>query len=151
MSLMFAMLLATQRPVYAIGSWATFDRGSACVAVARSTRIVQKRSEQASANIAFDRLGSRRGELAFKLGRTARPGTTVLLTIGAQPFLLAANGLFAWTRGPAQEAAVLSAMRSADAMRIEAHSPDGAQFSDLYTLDGAPGAIDAAAACALHR
>jgi hypothetical protein len=151
MSLMLVMLLATQRPVYAIGSWAALDRGADCTAVARSTRIVQKRSEQASTTITFDRTGQRRGELAFRLGHPARPGTTVMLTIGSQPFLLASNGLFAWSRGPAQESAILTAMRTADAMRIDAHSPGGTHFSDLYTLDGAPGAIDAAAVCALHR
>ena len=64
-----------------------------------------------------------------------------------RPFLLVARGAIAWSRGPAQEAAIIAAMRSAGGMRIEGRSAGG-RFIDRYALDGAPTAIDAAAACA---
>ena len=152
--LMFAALILLTTPVpravYAAGNWASFDRGGFCSAVSRSARIVTDRSAQAQAGFTFDRAGQRRGQFAARLGRPLRPGSAVMLTINGQPFLLAANANFAWSRGPQQEAAIIAAARAAPAMRIVARAPGG-HFVDLYALDGAPGAIDAAAACAAHR
>lgn len=67
---------------------------------------------------------------------------------GDTPFLLVARGAWAWSRGPAQEAAIIAALRIAPGMRIEARSPGGGRFVDRFDLNGAPTAIDAAAACA---
>ena len=72
-----------------------------------------------------------------------------MLTVGEVPFLLVSRGDWAWSRGPAQEAAIIAAMRSADGMRVEARSPSGGRYTDRFDLTGAPTAIDAAAACAL--
>jgi hypothetical protein len=69
-----------------------------------------------------------------------------MLTVGDQPFLLVARGDWAWSRGPLQEQAIIAAVRAASGMRIEARDPSGRRFSDPYSLDGAPTAIDAAAA-----
>ena len=74
-----------------------------------------------------------------------------MLTIGDRPFLLASRGDWAWSRGPAQEAAIIAAARLAGGMRIEARDAGGRRFVDRYVLDGAPTAIDAAAACALAK
>ena len=64
------------------------------------------------------------------------------------PFLLMSQGDMAWSRGPKQEQAIIAAMRSNGGMRIEVRSPGGGRIIDRYSLDGAPLAIDAAAACA---
>lgn len=69
-----------------------------------------------------------------------------MLTIGSQPFQLAARGPDAWSKGPAQEAAIIAAARAATGMRVEARDPSGRRFVDRYLLAGAPSAIDAAAA-----
>lgn len=71
-----------------------------------------------------------------------------MLSIGDTPFLLMSQGDRAWSRGPAQEAAIVTAMRSNGGMKVEARSPSGGRIRDYYSLDGAPLAIDAAAACA---
>lgn len=149
-ALALTMMLAPAT-IYAAGNWASFDRGDHCAAISRSARIVTDRAEQAQAGFTFDRSGARRGQFAARLGRPLRPGSTVMLTIGTQPFLLAANGDFAWSGGPRQEAAIIAALRAAPAMRIEARAPGGGRSVDLYALDGAPGAIDAAAACSARR
>jgi hypothetical protein len=74
-----------------------------------------------------------------------------MLQIGDQPFLLVARGDWAWSRGPLQEQAIIAAARDASAMRVEARDGAGRRFVDSYMLDGAPTAIDAAAArCALR-
>ena len=69
-----------------------------------------------------------------------------MLTVGDRPFLLAARGDWAWSRGPAQEAAIIAAVRDAGGMRIEGRDASGRRFTDRYLLDGASTAIDAAAA-----
>lgn len=73
------------------------------------------------------------------------------LTIGDRPFLLLSGNGFAWSRSPAQEAAILAAARAGGAMRVEARAANAGRFVDRYSLDGAPGALDAAAACAARR
>jgi len=71
-----------------------------------------------------------------------------MLQVGDQPFLLINQGDIAWSRGPKQEQAIIAAMRSNSGMRVEARSPGGGRIIDRYSLEGAPLAIDAAAACA---
>ena len=71
-----------------------------------------------------------------------------MLHVGDQPFLLMGHGDMAWSRGPRQEQAIISAIRTSSGMRIEARNPGGGRIVDRYSLDGAPLAIDAAAACA---
>ena len=139
---------ATPRTVFARDGWATLDRGVACEAVARAEQVSKNPAERARVAIVFDRGGPRRGQLAVQLGRSISTGSAVMLTVEEQPFLLTAQGRFAWSRGPAQEAAIIATMRSAHGLRIEARSPLSGRFSDHYLLAGAPGAIDAAAACA---
>ena len=132
--------------VFASGSWAAIDRGDACVALGRSARIAAKGKVQATAGFSFARDRRRWGEFHARLRRMPRPGSSVILTIGDQPFMLAVRGDWAWSRGPLQEQAIIEALRGAGGMRVEARDLAGQRFSDPYALDGAPTAIDAAAA-----
>ena len=141
-----AAALAKGAIVYASGSWAAIDRGDACVALGRSARIAARGKVQATAGFTFARDRRRWGEFHAHLRRMPRPGSSVILTIGNQPFLLAVRGDWAWSRGPLQEQAIIAAARAAGGMRVEARDLAGQRFSDPYTLDGAPTAIDAAAA-----
>ena len=101
---------------------------------------------QARAGFAFDAAGPRRGQFFAQLSRMPRQGSTVILTVGNQPFLLVATGGWAWSRDPAQVAAIIAAVRAAGGMRIDSRDQAGARFVDRYLLEGAPTAIDAAAA-----
>ena len=74
-----------------------------------------------------------------------RPGSAVMLTIGDSPFMLVGRDDWAWSRGPRQESAIISAMRGGVRMKIEARDRFGRRFIDYYLLAGAPTAIDAAA------
>lgn len=137
--------------VYAEGSWAAIDRGSVCEALSRSAKIASKGKVQAVAGLSFTTDHKRWGEFHVQLSRVARPGSTVMLKIGEQPFLLVGRGDWAWSRGPIQEQAIIAALRSGGWMSVEAHDISGIRFVDPYGLDGAPTAIDAAAArCALR-
>ena len=144
--MMLSLLLLGAQPLAASADWAAFDRGPACEALSRSLLRAGKEQVQPLAAIAFDRAGSRRGEFSVRLKRPVRPGSSVVLTIGDQPFLLSARGATAWSRGPRQEAAIIAAIRSSTGMRVEARDLAGRRMVDRYSLGGAPTAIDAAAA-----
>ena len=132
--------------IHAGGGWAAIDRGGACEALTRSLRIAVKGKVQATAGFSFTPDRRRWGEFHVRLSRDVRPGSSVILTIGEQPFLLTSRGGWAWSRGALQEQAILAAARSAPSMRVEARDSSGRRFTDPYVLKGAPTAIDASAA-----
>jgi hypothetical protein len=149
--LVSTMAAASGSILYAGGGWAAIDRGAVCEALARSLLIAPKGKVQASAGFAFTPDRKRWGEFHAQLSRLLRPGSSVMLTIGNQPFLLVARDDWAWSRGPSQEQAIIAAARGNPAMRVEARDASGRRFVDTYALAGAPTAIDAAAArCALR-
>ncbi|MEO6579864.1 MAG: hypothetical protein ABIN83_01770 [Sphingomicrobium sp.] len=149
--MLFALILAAKL-LAATADWAAFDRGTTCEAISRSLLVPRKGDEQPRIAISFDRSGARKGELNVRLRRTARSGSSVIVTVGDQPFLLPARGPEAWSRGPRQEAAIIAAMRGTTSMSVEARDQAGRRMVDRYSLGGAPTAIDAAAAsCARSR
>ena len=137
--------------VFAGGAWVAIDRGSVCEALTRSQKIAPKDKVQAVAGVSFTADHRRWGEFHAQLSRMPRGDATVMLNVGNQPFLLATRGEWAWSRGPAQAQAIIAALRGATTMNIASRDGAGVRFSDPYLLDGAPTAIDAAAArCALR-
>ena len=145
-ALLAATPVAAAQVVFAGGQWAAIDRGTTCEAAGRSLRIATKGKVQARAGFAFDSAGIRRGQFFAQLSRVPRQGATIMLTVGEQPFMLVGREGWAWSSGPAQEQAIMAAARGAGGMRIEARDGAGRRFVDRYALDGAPTAIDAAAA-----
>lgn len=137
--------------LYAGGNWAAIDRGSVCEALSRSAKAVPKGKVQPVAGLSFTPDRKRWGEFHAQLSRVVRSGSSVILKIGEQPFLLDGQGDWAWSRGAAQEQAIIAALREGGGMTLEARDAGGARFVDPYGLDGAPTAIDAAAGrCALR-
>lgn len=137
--------------LFAGGGWAAIDRGSVCEALSRSAKMAPKDKVQASAGFAFTPDHRRWGEFHVRLSRVSRPGSSVILHIGDQPFLLVPRADWAWSRGPTQEQAIIDAARGGGHMNVEARDEAGVRFIDPYVLAGAPTAIDAAAArCALR-
>ncbi len=137
--------------LFAGGGWAAIDRGGVCEALSRSAKIAPKGKVQASAGFAFTPDRKRWGEFHARLSRLSRVGSSVILHLGDRPFLLVARGDWAWSRGAAQEQAIIDAARAGGRMSVEARDQAGVRFVDPYVLSGAPTAIDAAAArCALR-
>lgn len=137
--------------IFAGGAWAAIDRGDTCEALSRSQRIATKDKVQAVAAVSFTPDHRRWGEFHARLSRVPRGDASVMLQVGDQPFLLAARGGWAWSRGPQQAQAIIEALRNATSMRVDSRDAAGVRFADPYLLDGAPTAIDAAAArCALR-
>lgn len=155
MTLVIALALAAAGPRGAVlvagGAWTAIDRGQVCEALSQSPRAVPKGEPKPVAGFAFSPDRRRWGEFHARLSRAPRAGSSILLTVAGQPFLLVSRGSYAWSSGPSQEAAIIAAVRSAGSMRIEGRDGTGRRISDPYMLDGAPTAIDAAAArCALR-
>jgi len=137
--------------LYAGGAWAAIDRGTVCEALSRSQRVATKDKVQAVAGLTFTVDHRHWGEFHARLSRVPRGDASVMLQVGDQPFLLTTRAGWAWSRGPAQAEAIIAAMRNAPSMRVESRDAAGVRFSDPYLLDGAPTAIDSAAArCALR-
>ena len=148
----FAATAAPPRTLAARGSWAAFDRGSQCEAVTRALLPEDVRKPAAVLAVLYDRGGRRVGELSVRFRRPLREGSSVILTIGEQPFDLIARGQAAWSRGPAQEAAIIAAIRASGGARVTSRDKGGRRMIDRFLLDGAPTAIDAAAAaCSIVR
>lgn len=137
--------------LFAGGAWAAIDRGSTCEALSRSQRIAAKDKPQAEAGVMFSADRQHWGEFHARLSRVPRRDASVMLQIGSQPFMLVARDGWAWSRGPAQGQAIIAAMRENTTMSVASRDGGGVRFSDPYLLDGAPTAIDAAAArCSLR-
>ena len=133
------------------GAWVAIDRGLSCEALTRSLRVATKDKVQALAGLTFAADGRRWAEFHARLSRVPRADASVMLKIGDQPFLLVTRGGWAWSRGPQQAQAIVEALRVATTMSVESRDQGGNRFSDPYLLDGAPTAIDSAAArCALR-
>ncbi len=146
-----ALAIASGTVIFAGGAWASIDRTNVCEAVSRSQRIAARDKVQAVAGVSFTPDRRRWGQFHARLSRVPRSGATVTLEIGSEPFLLAVRGDWAWSRGPAQAQAILDALRGSTMMSIASRDALGIRFADPYLLDGAPTAIDAAAArCALR-
>ena len=132
--------------IHAAQGWAALDRGELCEARARSVLAAPKGKVQASAGFAFSADRRRWGEFSAHLSSMPRPGSSVMLKVGGQPFMLAVRGDWAWSEGPAQDSAILALARAGGEMRVEGRDGSGRRFVDTYPLAGAPTAIDAAAA-----
>lgn len=137
--------IAAER-LFARGAWAAHRFDARCEAASRPLFPARSLARQARAGFRFDPAARRIGEFYVRLSRMPRAGSSVMLTVGTRPFLLAGRGGWAWGRGPAHNAAIIAAVRSAGGMRVESRDSSGRRFADLYLLDGAATAIDAAAA-----
>lgn len=132
--------------LFAGGGWAAIDRGQSCEAATRALGTAAKGRPRALARFAFTPDRRRWGEFSARLSRQPRLGSSVMLRIDSQRFLLVTRGTSAWSRGGLQEQALIAAVRGTGAMRIEGRDAAGRRFIDRYALAGAATAIDAAAA-----
>jgi len=86
-----------------------------------------------------------RGEVYVRLSRRISASAPVTLAIGSERFALMAGADSAWAQDKRMDAAIIAAMRASGEIAINARAADGRLFRDLYHLDGAASAMDAAA------
>jgi len=129
------------------GSWGAFrdDRPQRCFAIAEPAAPMRGGGWRPFAAISnFPQRGVR-GQVNIRLRLRKLRGAPVFLSVGERRFRLIAGGSDAWARSPAQDAAIVAAIRSGPSMSIETLGRDGRAFADVYRLRGAATAIDAAA------
>lgn len=128
------------------GNWGAFhDAGvPRCFAIARPDR--RRRGEwEPFASIGTWPERDRRGQIHFRLRREIAEDMQPVLIIDNRRFELVGRGPDAWAQSSRDDRAIVAAMRSGTAMRIEARSRRTGRFVDNYSLRGAASAIDAAA------
>ncbi|MBV7260379.1 hypothetical protein [Erythrobacter crassostreae] len=119
-------------------SWAAFRDADTprCYAIAKP--------RGRNANRAFASIGTWpkreiRNQVHFRLSRAASDGSTLRVRIDTTNFDLVAQGRNAWAPDAQTDAAIVAALRSASAMRV-----NGGGVSDRYNLSGVATAMDAA-------
>lgn len=150
MSAALAMaLLAARETVGVYGAWGAFRERDRCFAIAAPVIAGGRANWRPFAGVGmFPRLGQPR-TLFIRLSRARDRSAPVTLSVGERRFRLVANGTDAWAPDPQTERGAVAAMRSARSMSVDAVGEGGRPFSDVYRLDGAATAIDAAAIACL--
>lgn len=85
-----------------------------------------------------------RGQVHFRTSRELAKSPRISLALGGKRYQLTGGGADAWAQDKRMDAAIVAAMRSADSMSVSATDKAGRRFTDRYSLDGAPTAMDAA-------
>lgn len=133
--------------------WGAFrDPGETprCYAVAEPVRRGGTRG-RAFLSIGFWPAQALRGQLHLRLSYRKARGTPVILSVGPRRFALIAGGDAAWAPDARRDAAIVTAIRAATSLSVEATARDGRLFVDAYPLRGAATAIDAAALGCMRR
>jgi len=127
-------------------SWGAFRDPSPlrCFAIAEPVRS-RARDPRPFASIANWPGEGVRNQLHIRLSRQRHPRAQVTLTVGERRFELVSGERDAWAPDPRTDAAIVSAMRGARSMSVESTGMNGRPFVDVYALQGAATAIDAAA------
>jgi len=150
------LLIATMAPVGSaraadslgvFDGWAAFRdaRAGRCYAIAEPERGTAGGQARAYASVGTWPERGARSQLFVRLSRPQADKSRVYLSIGERRFALVAGAGRAWAQDARMDAAIVSAMRSAETMSIEGTGGNGRSFYDLYVLKGAATAIDAAA------
>ena len=149
----FVALLALTAPVAAqrqsLGifyRWGAFreEAPKRCFAIAEPLRSPKPEGWRPFASVGFWPGTGVRGQVHFRLSRSKRPASAVVLRIDDRTFQLFAGGANAWAQDRRAYAEIIAAMRSGIDMTLETRSDRGAVVRDYYQLRGAATAIDAA-------
>lgn len=128
------------------GTWGAFRDPVVprCYAIAMAEPDNLRRDYQPFAAIGtWPRRGAR-GQIHFRLSRGIAEGSRITLGIGGKRYVLTGGGGDAWPRDERDNAAIVSAMRSATRMTVTARDAKGGRFFNAWLLAGAASAMDAA-------
>lgn len=89
------------------------------------------------------------GQVHLVMSRPAAKDSPLTLKVGGKPFPLVASGAVAWAPDAATDAAIVARLRRSNSMEVSGRTADGKRVRDIYELNGASSAVDAATlACA---
>lgn len=86
-----------------------------------------------------------KGEVAFTGGYPFKPKSTVELTIGGDTFQLFTDGEWAWSKGPEDDARIITAMKKGTDAVAVGMSSRGTRTEDKFSLLGFTAAVEDAA------
>jgi hypothetical protein len=86
-----------------------------------------------------------KGEVSFSGGYPFAGGSTVTLDVDGTSFDLFSDGEWAWSGGPTDDDAILTALKKGSSATLTAHSAKGTQTKDTFSLRGFTAAMDEAA------
>lgn len=113
-----------------------------CYAIGQPARGARRSAFASVAN--WPAVGAR-NQLHIRLSRARDPRAKVTLSVGERRFELIAGASDAWAPDARTDIAIVAAMRSSRSMSVESLARGGGAFADVYALQGAATAIDAAA------
>jgi hypothetical protein len=154
------VLLLACAPLAAKDSLGVFDDWGAfrdpavprCYAITAAQKEKRPGRYQAYADVGTWPRQDVRGQVHIRMSRELAKGSYVSLLLGGKRYDLTGGGADAWAKDKRMDAAIVAAMRSANAMSVSAIDNTGHRFTDHYSLKGAPTAMDAATVgCARMR
>lgn len=154
LGLAFALPVSARESLGVFGAWGTFRdaAGPTCYAIAAAEPSARTRDFAPYVTIGTWPAQNVRAQFHVRLSRRVGNAVPVMLRVGGASFALSGVGADAWTRGPQGDGAILAAMRAASQMVVSGRDLAGNPFADIYRLDGAATAMDAASvACAPAR
>ncbi len=147
-ALLLALALAVPQTIGIHHRWGAFrdDAPRRCYAIAQPVR---SRTGTPFASVSNWPGVGLRNQLHVRLSRPRAERARVVLAVGERRFELKAGALDAWAADAQADRAIVAAMRGARSMSVETEAVSGAPFADVYALNGAATAIDAAALACL--
>lgn len=115
-----------------------------CYAIAKAAPSSLPRDNDPFASIGTWPKKQLRGQVHLRLSRNISGNSPVVLLVGKRSFTLTGSGNNAWAKDKTMDAAIISAMRSANRMSVSATDRQGRRFSNSYDLERAATAMDAA-------
>ena len=145
-ALLLAAPLAAKDSLGVFSDWGAFRDPEVprCYAIAMAQPSRNARDYQPFASVGTWPGRNLRGQLHLRLSRKMSPAGAITLRVGQQSFDLTGGGGDAWAQDRTMDAAIVAAIRSANAMSVSARDTNGANFTDRYSLAGAATAMDAA-------
>ena len=144
--LMLAAPVSARDSLGIFSQWGAFRDPSVprCYAIAKADPSTRARDYEPFATIGTWPNRAIRNQLHFRLSRRIAPNARISLRINGRYFQLDGGGGDAWAKDRTMDAGIVSAMRSARSMTINATDTKGRRFFDSYPLAGAATAMDAA-------
>lgn len=155
MSLTLALALqaafAGRQAIGIYADWGAFRDASPARCFAIAEPLGRKRPSHPFASVATWPGAGLRHQLHVHLSRPRSDTAKVTLSIGQRRFDLLAGPADAWSPDAATDTAIVAAMRGGRSMSVETRGRDGRPVVDVYALQGAATAIDAAAVGCARR
>lgn len=129
------------------GNWAAFrdDDQPRCYAIAKPFSTHGAPLFKSYASIGYWPNSRISGQFYVRLSKALGKGRELRLTVGERRFILRGNGMHGWAGDARMDAAILTALRSSENMRVHGTTESGGTINDIYELRGAATAADAAA------